>query len=87
MGIQAWNFIHIIHCLDLQNWTKIAFLPLPGQYEHALQLVEDCVTSIEAQFGRNSVEVSRELLKLDDLVTLYLDKMSRNGNQDTDKYR
>ncbi|XP_046664063.1 SET and MYND domain-containing protein 4-like [Homalodisca vitripennis] len=50
-----------------------------GLHNEAVVLIEDCISSIEKQFGCNSVEVVSELQKLFDVVSLVMADLTIKG--------
>lgn len=58
-----------------------------GRFDDSITIVEDCIISVKAQFGNESIELSRELLKLFDLVNLELERLLKDGKQNSKEYR
>ncbi|KAG8261122.1 hypothetical protein J6590_018940 [Homalodisca vitripennis] len=58
-----------------------------GLYNEAVVLIEDCISSIEKQFGCNSVEVVSELQKLFDVVSLVMADLTKKGKTASREYR
>lgn len=59
----------------------------PGRYKKAIEVVEDCIVSVEKQFGPSSFELSRELLKLRDIMFAELNQLKTTGQQNSSEYR
>ncbi|XP_054290249.1 SET and MYND domain-containing protein 4-like isoform X1 [Macrosteles quadrilineatus] len=78
-------YIHNSELRTYKDCLARAYADL-GKFHEAVEIVEECLDSVEKQYGPYSIQLCFELNKIRGLIDFATSKMAKEGNADSNEY-